>query len=79
MKLDQSLDVLTTGRAFEALRSPEVVPYDLVVFDEAHKLSASRSKHRIRKTQRYQPAETLAGVTTKPLRRTPDRFLDTLR
>ena len=59
-----SLDTLTTGRAFAALRDPEVAPYDVVVFDEAHKLSASRSEHRITKTQRYQLAEALAGVTT---------------
>ena len=60
-----SLDTLTTERAFAALRDPEVAPYDLVVFDEAHKLSASRSEHRVTKTQRYQLAEALAGVTTK--------------
>ena len=59
-----SLDTLTTRRAFAALRDHEVAPYDLVVFDEAHKLSASRSEHRVTKTQRYQLAEALAGVTT---------------
>jgi len=35
-----SVDTLAGGRAFERLASPETAPYDLVVFDEAHKLSA---------------------------------------
>ena len=59
-----SLDTMTTERAFAALCDPEVRPYDLVVFDEAHKLGASRSEHRVTKTQRYRLAEALAGVTT---------------
>ena len=60
-----SLDTMTTERAFAALCDPEVRPYDLVVFDEAHKLGASRSEHRVTKTQRYRLAEALAGVTTR--------------
>ena len=59
-----SLDTLVTERVFRALRSPGVAPYDLVVFDEAHKLSASRTEHRVTKTHRYELAEALAGVTT---------------
>ena len=35
--------------------------YDLVVFDEAHKLAAVTENHRIRKTRRYELAEALAG------------------
>ena len=58
-----SVDTLATERAFAALRDPEVAPYDLVVFDEAHKLSASRTEHRETKTRRYELAEALAGVT----------------
>ena len=58
-----SLDTLATERAFAALRDPAVAPYDLVVFDEAHKLSASRTEHRETKTRRYELAEALAGVT----------------
>ena len=59
-----SLDTLVTERMFRALRNPAVAPYDLVVFDEAHKLGASRTEHRVDKTQRYELAEALAGVAT---------------
>ena len=59
-----SLDTLVTERVFKALRNPAVAPFDLVVFDEAHKLSASRTEHRVTRTQRYELAEALAGVTT---------------
>jgi hypothetical protein len=48
---------------FSALQAPEVIPFDLVIFDEAHKLAADRGADlRIRKTDRYQVAEALAGV-----------------
>src|SRR5206468_4815547 len=41
----------------------EVIPYDLVIFDEAHKLAADReADFRVRKTDRYRLAETLAGI-----------------
>ena len=56
-----SLDTLTGDRAFGALREPDAAPYDLVVFDEAHKLSATAEGGRIRKRRRYQLAEALAG------------------
>ena len=56
-----SLDTLTGERAFTALREPAVAPYDLVVFDEAHKLSATAEGGRIRKRRRYELAEALAG------------------
>ena len=58
-----SLDTLTTERVFTALCDSTVAPYDLVVFDEAHKLSAWRTEHRVVKRLRYQLAEALAGVT----------------
>ena len=57
-----SLDTLVTERVFTALRDPAVAPYDLVVFDEAHKLSASRTEHRETKTRRYRLAEALVGA-----------------
>lgn len=38
--------------------------WDLVIFDEAHKLSATRYGKKVRKTQRYQLGELLAGRTT---------------
>ena len=58
-----SVDTLVGLRVFSRLREPEVVPYDLVIFDEAHKLSADRGNDlRVRKTDRYRLAEVLAGV-----------------
>ena len=56
-----SLDTLAGGQAFGALREAGVPAYDLVVFDEAHKLAAVTENHRIRKTRRYALAEALAG------------------
>ena len=57
-----SLDTLATDGVFASLCEPAVEPYDLVVFDEAHKLSASRTGRRVDKTRRYALAEALAGV-----------------
>ena len=56
-----SMDTLAGEGVFGALRDPGVAPYDLVVFDEAHKLAASTDDRRTRKTRRYQLAEALAG------------------
>lgn len=51
---------------FSRLCEPEVLPYNLVIFDEAHKLSADcEPDFYIRKTQRYQLAEALAGIETE--------------
>ena len=41
-----SLDTLTGEQTFGALRDPDVSPYDLVVFDEAHKLSVVKQTAR---------------------------------
>lgn len=58
-----SVDTLAANRAFERLQEPDVLPYDLVIFDEAHKLSADRElDFRVRKTDRYRLAEALAGA-----------------
>lgn len=58
-----SVDTLAGERMFGRLREPDVVPYDLVVFDEAHKLSCDRLPDlTLRKTARYCLAEALAGV-----------------
>ncbi|MBN1590757.1 MAG: DUF3883 domain-containing protein, partial [Pirellulales bacterium] len=58
-----SIDTLAGPRVFSCLRAPEVIAYDLVVFDEAHKLSADRGNDlRVRRTDRYKLAEALAGV-----------------
>ena len=58
-----SVDTLSSPRVFARLQDPKVAPYDLVIFDEAHKLSADRGNDlRIRKRDRYCLAEALAGV-----------------
>ncbi len=58
-----SVDTLVTERVFNRLKDPQTNPYDLVVFDEAHKLSAVRQPdYRIRKTNRYRLAEAIAGA-----------------
>ena len=57
-----SIDTLAVERMFGRLQEAATEPYDLVVFDEAHKLSASREPDfRVRKTDRYRLAEALAG------------------
>ena len=58
-----SVDTLAGERMFGHLKDPQTDPYDLVVFDEAHKLSADRQPDfRVRKTGRYRLAEALAGA-----------------
>ena len=45
------------------MREPDVAPYDLAIFDEAHKLSARlEDGFTLRRTDRYKLAEALAGV-----------------
>ena len=71
-----SVDTLSGGRAFARLADPETQPYDLVVFDEAHKLSASRNTDlTYDTTERYKLAELLAGAgplqESRPPRRLP--------
>ncbi len=64
-----SLDTLRSPRMFDALRQAGVSgsPYDLVVVDEAHKLSADRDPDlRIHKRSRYELGEALAGVPSSP-------------
>ena len=57
-----SLDTLAGESAFGALREAGAgAAYDLVVFDEAHKLTASADEHGVEKTRRYELAEALAG------------------
>jgi len=67
-RLIVSLDTLTGERMFtrmrEAVVSGTALPYDLVVFDEAHKLAANREQDfYVRKTDRYKLAEALAGLS----------------
>ena len=58
-----SVDTLSGDRMFARLRESGVVPYDLAVFDEAHKLSARLDTDlTFRRTDRYRAAEALGGV-----------------
>lgn len=58
-----SVDTLAGTKVFARLQDEAVEPYDLVIFDEAHKLSCNRGNDfRIRKTDRYRLAEAIAGV-----------------
>ncbi len=58
-----SVDTLGGERVFGRLQEPAVEPYDLVIFDEAHKLSADREADlSVRRTERYKLAESLAGI-----------------
>lgn len=63
-----SLDSLRGSNLFNRLRDPSVQPYDLVVFDEAHKLSAYRDPDdTFRPTDRYRLAEAIAaGESAEP-------------
>src|SRR5438270_13317540 len=61
-----SIDTLRGDSMFSRLQAPEVLPYDLVIFDEAHKLAADREPDlRMRKTDRYRLAESLAGIPSE--------------
>lgn len=64
-RLIVSVDTLAGETMFRCLQHPDVEPYDLVIFDEAHKLSADREQDfYVRKTDRYKVAEALAGIHT---------------
>ncbi|MCY3672753.1 MAG: SNF2-related protein, partial [Alphaproteobacteria bacterium] len=72
-RLIVSIDTLTGERMFERMRkavaSRAARPYDLVVFDEAHKLAADRERDfYVRKTGRYRLAEALAGLPVEDAR-----------
>jgi len=59
-----SVDTLRGDRAFSKLAEEGVTPFDLVVFDEAHKLSCRQDADlTIRRSARYELAEALAGVS----------------
>ena len=58
-----SVDTLAGDRMFARLQDTIVKPYDLVIFDESHKLAARRDPDgTFRATDRYRLAEALAGV-----------------
>lgn len=59
-----SVDTLTGEKMLSRLGAPEAAPYDLVILDEAHKLSARRNPDgTVFKTDRYRLAEALCGAT----------------
>ncbi len=61
-----SIDTLRGDTMFSRLQEADVRPYDLVIFDEAHKLAADREADlRIHKTDRYRLAESLAGIVSE--------------
>lgn len=68
-----SVDTLSGDKVFKCIQDPAVVPYDLVVFDECHKLSVRQEPDGgVRKTDRYRLGESLAGAqTTDPRWRLP--------
>jgi superfamily II DNA or RNA helicase len=58
-----SVDTLASDRTFARLQEPGTDAYDLVIFDEAHKLAADRqADFTIRRTDRYRVAEAIAGI-----------------
>jgi len=64
-----SIDSLRGDALFARLQEADVQPYDLVIFDEAHKLAADREPDlRFRKTDRYRLAESLAGIPSEDAR-----------
>jgi len=64
-RLIVSVDTLAGNHMFALLQEQDVEPYEIVVFDEAHKLSCDRgADFRVRKTDRYRLAEAIAGVYT---------------
>ena len=58
-----SLDTLRQPHIFSQLKDHSLLPFDLVVFDEAHKLAARiESDGTVRKTDRYRMAEAICGA-----------------
>ena len=59
-----SVDTAATDAVKACLTAPDREPFDLVVFDEAHKLSWTHPKRLDTKTQRYRLAEALGARAT---------------
>ena len=58
-----SIDTLCSPKVFARLQEPDIAPYELAIFDEAHKLSADQGRDlRIHKSDRYLLAEAIAGA-----------------
>ena len=70
-----SVDTLAGGKAFDRMADPQTDPYDLVIFDEAHKLSATRNNDgTYDTTDRYKLGELLAGADPLQETRSPRRL-----
>lgn len=64
-----SVDTLSSDRMFGRLKESSTLPYDLVIFDEAHKLAANRdADYTVRRTERYKLAEALTGVSSNGMK-----------
>src|SRR4030095_89062 len=73
-----SLDTLRQDRVFARLQEA-LEPYDLAIFDEAHKLSADRDADlTVRKTDRYRLAAEPARAGRSECRRRTCCFLPPL-
>ncbi|MBE2266657.1 MAG: DEAD/DEAH box helicase, partial [Anaerolinea sp.] len=60
-----SVDTLSSDRVFARLKESATTPYDLVIFDEAHKLASNRdADFTVRRTERYKLAEALIGASS---------------
>ena len=59
-----SVDTAATDAVKEKLTAPDLEPFDLAVFDEAHKLSWTDPKRADTKTKRYRLAEALSDSCT---------------
>lgn len=60
-----SVDTLSSDRVFARLKESTTTPYDMVIFDEAHKLAANRdADFTVRRTERYKLAEALIGASS---------------
>lgn len=64
-----SVDTLRSENTFKRLQEVNVNPYDLVIFDECHKLGCDqRPDETLHKTDRYRLAEALAGIPSEKAR-----------
>lgn len=71
-RLIVSVDTLRQASVFKALADPKVEPYDLVIFDEAHKLAADKEADiLLKRTGRYRLAEAIVGIDAGPEWRLP--------
>lgn len=59
-----SVDTAATDAVKDRLLAPDLEPFGLAIFDEAHKLSWTDSKRNDTKTRRYRLAEALSAACT---------------